>query len=585
MQLIAKSGESIVATYELSDGNEVTLGKATQADCRITGEPYLSRIHVRLLRTGDRLTVERCKAAKNPVLFKGKNADRFQMSPGDFFVIGRTTFHVAPAPAHGDRADPTATQWAGAPPDHQFTLGSDELRARTDSGDRLRLLNLMELPEILRTRPRRDFYVYACGLLRMATGAAWVRVLTGESEAQTILAEDAGLDHDAPKPMSRALLGAAIKEAPKPVAYRWSRSFADSLAATAHEGIDWAVCCAMPVPGEAPVLLYLAGTTDTAGTPFELDAGGRPETFLRDTARLVGLVADMIGRAMSLQKVESWQSRLGRFFSAKLVSKILEAEGTDELAPKLIEATVMFFDIRGFSKLTEENRERIPAHVDDLRRVLTAMTQCVYDSEGVVLKYMGDGFLSCWNVPYAADRHVALACRAALAMVEQMKAVAPKWTCGIGVGVGEVVAGSLGSEQIYAYDILGTVVNQTGRVEGITKTVRVPILVTEEVAERIDTTTALTRRVARFRPVGMEQVLNLYTIERIPDDTQQLAALKKRLAIHAEGLEAFEAGEWEKAYDVLHQIDLDDPAAKYVSKLAGRDRPRNFDGVVELTGK
>ncbi len=586
MQLVAKCGQRPVASFQLQEGVECVLGASPKADCPVPGEPHLSRRHVVIKLAGDRLAVERLPGASNPVLFKGQSIERFQMSSGDFFVIGSTAFHLLSATATTSEKASAPAGPTEAAPAYQFTLGANDLRARGGREDRMRLLDLMELPEVLRTKTRADFYVYACGLLRLATGAHWVRVLKMEGEEPFILAEDANVDRVTAKPMSRTLLATAIKDSPQPVTYCWSHPLGRALAATAHEGVDWAISCAMSVPGEAPILYYLAGATgaDVGFAGFDTRSGA--STFLRDTARLVGLVADTIGRAISLQKVEVWQTRLRRFFSGKLVSKILEADAAVELGPRIAEASVMFFDIRGFSLLTEGNLQRILEYEGELRRVLTVMTQCIYDHDGVVLRYMGDGILACWNVPYQVAHHVESACLAALQMVEQMNKVTDGWACGIGLGVGDVVAGSLGSEQVYAYDILGAVANQTARVEGITKAVGVPILVTEEVAKRLNEEKILSRRVARFRPAGMEQVVELYTIEATPADPAARQATSERLRAHAQALEAFEAGDWEKTWKMLHPIVESDAAARYVYKLALQGKPpRDWDGIVELTAK
>jgi len=591
MKLVAKSKDHTLAVFDLPSGAEVILGASSAADCRVNGEPYLSRMHVVLRPNGDRLLVERLPDARNPVVFKGSTTDRFEMKFGDFFVIGSTLFQF-----QGDTLDPSGVGPSvkltkEAEPDYRFTIPTDELRSRGGRQDRLRLLDLMELPEVLRTKTRTDFYVYACGLLRMATGAQWVRVLTNQDGEHIILAEDASLDRASAKPISQALVDAAVAEAPKPVTHCWSYPIDKSFQATAHEGVDWAICCAMPVPGEVPILIYLAGATDAAGGYLGFDTQSGARTFLRDTARLVGLVADMIGRAMSLQKEETWKSRLQRFFSPRLVDKILDSKTTDDLAPKITEATIMFFDIRGFSERTEGNLDRILEYEGELRRVLTAMTECIHHRDGVVLRYMGDGVLACWNVPSSLENHVEHACLAAMDMAREMAVLTSTWKCkgppcGIGLGVGKVVAGSLGSAQIYAYDVLGAVANQTARVEGITKMVGVPILVTSDVAKRIVSDKVLSRRVARFRPLGMDVALELYTIEPGPDDPEKRRAVEQRLAVHDQGLKAFEAGDWEQAFNILHPIVQDDAAARFVYKLALQGKPpRDWNGIVELSAK
>jgi adenylate cyclase len=590
MKLVAKSRERTLKQFELAAGADVVLGASSGVDCAVSGEPYLSRMHARIRSKDDRLEVERLPGARNPIMFKGSTTDRFEMRPGDFFVIGSTMFQLQ-SDADDSLMEPGVVLSKEAEPVYRFTVPTDELRSRGGRQDRLRLIDLMELPEVLRTKTRTDFYVYACGLLRMATGAQWVRVVTSANGEQTVLAEDASIDRATAKPISQALVNTAITEAPKPVTYCWSHPIDKSFQATAHEGIDWAICCAMPVPGEAPILIYLAGAADATGGFLGLDTHSGAKTFLRDTARLVGLVADMIGRAMSLQKEETWKSRLQRFFSPRLVGQILGSQTTDELAPKITEATIMFFDIRGFSERTEGNLDRILEYEGELRRVLTGMTECIHLGDGVVLRYMGDGILACWNVPAPLENHVERACLAALNMVHEMYLLTATWKCkgppcGIGLGVGNVVAGSLGSEQIYAYDVLGAVANQTARVEGITKMVGVPILVTADVARRLNTEEILTRRVARFRPMGMDVALDLFTIDRGPNDPAQRSALENRLAVHDRGLSVFEAGDWEQAFNILHAIVQDDAAARFVYKLALQGKPpRDWDGIVELSAK
>lgn len=575
LRLVARSAGHMVASFDLPGSGELVLGSSSKAECSLTTERYLSRRHVVLRPVPPRLHVERLPTASNPVVFKGVAAERFRMNPGDFFVIGSTTFHFEGPPIPGGEV-------LDLDPHEQFTLAADELQITRDTSDRLRLLDLMQLPEILRTRSRKEFFVYACGSLRIASGARWVQVLTMEDDEPHVLCEDVGVDQLTPKPQSRSLVRTALAEVPRPVTYSWRQAGQGGIAATVHEGVDWAVCCAAPIPGEKPILFYLAGSEDgRRGQPMSVAA-----LSLRDTARLVGLVADAIGRAVSLQKLEDWQAKLGHFFSGKLVSKILESEDPRHLAPQIREATVMFFDIRGFSMLTEGNLARVLEYQGELKRAMTAMTGCIFDHDGVVIRYMGDGILACWNVPYDLPNHAEQACLAALRMVDLIAEVSDGWRCGIGLGVGDVVAGSLGSEQVYAYDVLGAVVNQAARVEGITKEVGVPILVTGDVAGRLSADRVLSRRVARFLPVGVRTEVDLYTIDATPEDAAARAAIERRNALHAEALAAFEQGDWEKAFDVLHPIVKEDVAARYVYTLALRRKPpHDWHGVVEMTSK
>ena len=171
LRLVARSAGRIVTTFDLPAVGELVLGSSSKADCALAGERYLSRRHVVLKPDPPRLHVERLASASNPVLFKGVPADRFHMNPGDYFVVGSTTFHFEGPPL---AAGPVIE----LDPHEQFTLAADELRVSRDAADRLRLLDLMELPEILRTRSRKEFFIYAC--------ASYLGLFTRNAGARTV---------------------------------------------------------------------------------------------------------------------------------------------------------------------------------------------------------------------------------------------------------------------------------------------------------------------------------------------------------------------------------------------------------------
>jgi adenylate cyclase len=270
------------------------------------------------------------------------------------------------------------------------------------------------------------------------------------------------------------------------------------------------------------------------------------------------------------------------FFSGPVISKILESPDVKNLEPRVTKGTVMFFDIRGFSKLIEGESAKVLVHVEELREVMTAMTEIIFRESGVVLQFLGDGILACWNLPFSDPHHADRACRAALGMVESLGKIAPLWRCGIGIQTGEVVAGSISAKQLFSYTVIGAVVNQASRIEGITKTVEVPILVTREVAERVDPGTASPRRIACFQPAGMTVALDLFEI-RPPSPAE-----KSKDELFAQGLDAFEKGEWESAYEKLDQMPSGDRPARYLKSLCEvyrRHPPKEWSGVIELLEK
>lgn len=539
--------------FELGDNHTVVLGRTDESDWTVSHEKFLSRRHLELRLKSGRLTVKRLTGATNPVFHQGQEKEAFFLENGDHFVVGKTRFLFSHL---NQRRDETK-------PDLMMSLSQEEVYQKgVVSSDRLKILDLLQLPEILRDKTEADSYTHIAGLLRSVTGAAWSRISRPSGK---LLAADSAVDSGEGK-TSRTLIEQALKNVPQPFLYCWTNP-EQGISATLQEGADWAVCVATQVTGEEPVLFYVSGQ-------------GGTEPILKDNCRLVGLIADMVGRSLSVQRLEGLKERLQRFFSGQVVSKIIESTDTDGLKPKLTVGTVMFFDIRGFSKLTEGKAEKILEKTGELQDVMTAMTEEIFKENGVVLQFLGDGILACWNLPFEDPDHVNRACRAALGMVSALERVAPHWRCGIGIHTGEVVAGSMGAKQLFSYTVMGPVVNQASRLEGITKIVEVPILVTKEVAEVISPGMAVARRIGKFRPAGMSVALDLYEISTSEDPVQSKLFFR--------GLEEFEKGAWESAYEILDQLPPTDRPARYIKTLAEMYRrrpPKDWNGVIELAEK
>ncbi len=559
IEILIKGNPSV--RFELGAG-AVVIGRSEDADVRVTGDLHISRKHAEALLQGDRLRVKRLGTSSNPIYHNGLAADEFVVAPGDYFVIGSTRFtFIAKKLAPPKAALPPQ----GAVPQMLKTMTETELYAIGESSDRLKLLDLLELPEILRSRDRKDFYVHIAGLLRLSTNATWACVVTEEGK---VLGEDAASDTAQRYSPSRSLIKKALDDSPAPTIYSWNNP--GNILATMQEGLDWAVCSAAKIPNEPAIIFYASGR----------EAHGRG-TLRQDEARFVGLVADMVGRSMSMDRLLTMEGRLERFFAGPVVNKILKSPDMRELEPRVARSTVMFFDIRGFSKRTEEKNEEILRYISDLRHAMTAMTGAILDERGVVLQYMGDGIMACWNVPFEEPKHVDLACRAALRMAAAIGHTTGGWSCGIGIHTGEVVAGAIGSEQVFSYGVMGKVVNQASRIEGITKMLKTPILVSKEVADALSPTEGSALRVGRFKPAGMSNALDLFELGNPPGDPG-------RKVLFAQALGYLEKGDFRAAAKLFGSRPADDGPASYltvVCETLAAKPPAKWEGVIELTQK
>ena len=175
---------------------------------------------------------------------------------------------------------------------------------------------------------------------------------------------------------------------------------------------------------------------------------------------------------------------LTRFLPRQVAERILRA-GPAALAPVEREVTVMFSDIRGFTSISEKMSPRdLLAFLDDY---FGRMSQVVKGHDGVVGKFLGDGLLAFWGVPDPVDDHAVRAVRAARDMRKVIRELntqreregLPAIRIGIGIHTGPVAAGMLGGALQSEYTVIGDAVNVASRIEGLTKTHEVDVLVSE----------------------------------------------------------------------------------------------------------
>ncbi|MFN4260175.1 MAG: adenylate/guanylate cyclase domain-containing protein [Gemmataceae bacterium] len=313
-------------------------------------------------------------------------------------------------------------------------------------------------------------------------------------------------------------------------------------------------------------------------------------------AQVVQLLASAVGVGMARAEQEAKASRLQvqfeQFFSADLAREL-------QNNPQLLDGqkrtiTVMFSDIRGFSRTAEKiGPEQTCRLVSD---VMERLTLRIREFEGVVVDYMGDGLMAMWNAPVEQPDHAERACRAALAMQAEMPSVSRDWQSivgqplkiGIGVNTGPALVGNTGSRLKFKYGPLGHAVNLASRVEGATKHFGIPILITGSTHALLKKRFA-TRRLCQVRVVGVGEAVNLYELHA---ETAEPAWRTRRDA-YENALTLYEAGQWAASCRAIYPL-LGDQAGQYdIPSLNLLTRaienmkspPEEFDPVVEMSSK
>ncbi|MBL8839553.1 MAG: adenylate/guanylate cyclase domain-containing protein, partial [Alphaproteobacteria bacterium] len=216
------------------------------------------------------------------------------------------------------------------------------------------------------------------------------------------------------------------------------------------------------------------------------------------------------------------RSAFSRYLSPTVVETLAQHPERLQLGGEMRELTIMFSDIRGFTSRSE--RMQAQELTQFLNRFLTPMTDCILARGGTIDKYMGDAVMAFWNAPLDEPQHPVDAARAGLEMIATLGRLNEQWAAeaaaanqpfepvaiGVGLNLGMACVGNMGSQQRFDYSIIGDAVNLASRLEGLSKTYGVPIIVGEDLARRIEGFALVPLDRAKVR--GKQQRVRIYTL-------------------------------------------------------------------------
>jgi adenylate cyclase len=278
------------------------------------------------------------------------------------------------------------------------------------------------------------------------------------------------------------------------------------------------------------------------------------------------------------------------YLSPQMADKIAELDFDLKPGGKVVEASLLFTDCKGFTTVSEELND--PAKLSELLiEYFTQTSKCVLDNGGTIIKYIGDSVMAAWGAPLDDPEHPKRAVRAAWELSEASKLVVRGrvLTTRVGVSTGKVLAGNLGSPYRFDYTCIGDTTNLASRLEGMNKMVGTDVLMSESTAKRLDDQ-FITRLVGHFAVAGKTHGIAVHELVGIRKDGE---ASPEWLGCFNESLEAIKCGEFEEAKRMLRKTiwqrgGEDGPAQFYLKKMAAlekSDQLREWTGVVRLDEK
>ncbi len=284
---------------------------------------------------------------------------------------------------------------------------------------------------------------------------------------------------------------------------------------------------------------------------------------------------------------------LEQFFPPEVVAQLLDRPELLHTG-KTREVTVLFCDIRGFSRVSERLQSTPGKMVEWVSAVMEAMSQCVLRHQGVLVDFIGDELLAMWGAPQSQLDHAQRACRAALDMLACLPRLSSEWegligeatAVGIGLNSGPVSVGNTGTKRRFKYGPLGNTVNLASRIQGATKYLKAPALLTEATRVQLGDEFAL-RRLSNLQVVNIKEPVAVY--ELTPPDQPSWSELK---AAYETALTLFERGpaHLQESANILGTLvprfGLSGPNLFLMSRILGAMQdPHTWSGVYVLPGK
>lgn len=200
--------------------------------------------------------------------------------------------------------------------------------------------------------------------------------------------------------------------------------------------------------------------------------------FKPDDLELISAVASQAAVAVEnaraherLAREEVARANYSRFLPEYVVKQMLENPESFKLGGASQTITILFADIRGFTRISEHAPpERI---VSLLNRYFSAMTDIIFAHGGTLDKYLGDGLMALFGAPTATPDDASNALNAAVAMQRRLMGINrelrdegfPEIGVGMGLHTGEAIVGYIGSDRRSEYTAIGDTVNTSSRLE------------------------------------------------------------------------------------------------------------------------
>lgn len=465
------------------DSVELCIGRAPGQNDIVLAEDRVSRRHAVIKRSGKSFVIQDLDSA-NGTFVNGQRikervlADRDVVSIGNCNLIYEEQAAEAAIKYSHQKLSGTivvrSIEQLGLPISPRSTRAHateediEVLRKRADA-----LLRLYELSQLLRSEfSLDDIFKKVSEMLFRTTPADRYVVLLKERDSSKLVpfatefrSRSAG-QTDTSISISQAILDKVLSERAALLSYD---AQADERLVKSQSILIQQIHSVMCAP--------LLSQDDVLGVIY-VDCRQKSRTFTTDDLDMLNALAVQTSMAVDnalthdqLLKEALARSTYGRFMPRHVVEQILADPDALSLGGANQVVTTLYSDIRGFTTMSEQLAPEVVVKL--LNEYFGEMTPIVFEHDGLLDKYIGDGLMALFGVPYSSDKAAANAVGAAVAMQRRMitlneelqRLSLPTIAIGIGLNTGTVTVGYIGSDQRTDYTAIGDAVNVAARLE------------------------------------------------------------------------------------------------------------------------
>ena len=302
-----------------------------------------------------------------------------------------------------------------------------------------------------------------------------------------------------------------------------------------------------------PVRLLLQGTR-------EVEAGQLDRSIDVVTRDEIGQLTAAFNRMVGqLRHKEQMRRTFGRYIDPRVAEGLINQSAAATEGQRRV-MTVLFCDMKGFTGLSEGMTPQ--GLVKVMNRYLSTMSEPIRGQQGIIDKYIGDAIMAYWGPPFADEADEArLACLAAIDMMGRIgglrkelpellgvRSIPTECDLRIGIATGEALVGSIGSEFMMSFTVMGDTVNLASRLESANKVYGTRCLVSQAtIAAAAQAVEA--REIDRLVVAGQTRP---QTVFEIMGRAGELSAEQIALRAHySDGLAAYRARRWDEATSAL----------------------------------